>query len=162
MNDQILVAVRHSCWANIELIRFCERLSPEQLGWSLPGTYGSVERTLRHTVSADQGYLLALAGRLPAEPRVDPEQPIALADLAAKEKAVLDSAEDLLSRPFDVARAVERPRVTAAAGIILAQLVHHGTDHRSQVATILSAKGMEPPDLDVWTYGSSTGQVTPK
>lgn len=161
-NDAMLVAVRHSCWGNLELIAFCGRLSPEQLAWTTPGTYGDVAGTLRHIVSADQGYLLALTGTLPGEPRVDPARSIALPDLASKERAVLDAAERMLGQPFEVGRRIERPRTTATAGVILAQLVHHGTDHRSQIATILSAHGIEPPDLQVWTYGTSIGQVETK
>ena len=34
----------------------------------------------------------------------------------------------------------------------LAQFVHHGNDHRAQIATTLSAHGVEPPDLQVWPY----------
>jgi uncharacterized damage-inducible protein DinB len=32
------------------------------------------------------------------------------------------------------------------------QAIHHATDHRSQIATILSQIGLEPPDLSVWAY----------
>lgn len=160
MNEPILVAVRHCCWGTLELIRSCERLPSEQLEWTTPGVYGTVAGTLRHIVSADQGYLLALTGTLPGEPRADPATPVA--DLAAKEQAVLDAAEHLLAQPFDAARKIERPSVIATAGVVLAQLVHHGTDHRSQVATVLSAHGVEPPDLQVWSYGTMTGDVAPK
>ena len=40
----------------------------------------------------------------------------------------------------------------------LAQVIHHGTDHRSQVCTILSTLGIEPPEIDVWAYGEATGR----
>ena len=45
------------------------------------------------------------------------------------------------------------------AGIRLAQALHHGTDHRSQIATILTTLRIEPPDLDVWEFGRSEGRV---
>ncbi len=41
----------------------------------------------------------------------------------------------------------------------LAQVIHHGTDHRSQVCTILSTLGIEPPEIDVWAYGEATGRT---
>jgi uncharacterized damage-inducible protein DinB len=161
MNEPILVAVRHSIWANVELIRFCKGLSPEQRAWDAPGTYGNVERTLHHIVAADQGYLLALTGTMPAEPRANPDEPISLEDLEKKQHAVLEACEELLSRPFDVKKPVVRPRVTATAGIVLAQLVHHGSDHRAHVGSILGAHDVQPPNLDVWAYGVSIGEVTP-
>ena len=37
-------------------------------------------------------------------------------------------------------------------GIRLAQAIHHGTDHRSQVCTALTTLGIEPPAIDVWDY----------
>jgi len=36
--------------------------------------------------------------------------------------------------------------------IVLMQAIHHATDHRSQIATVLSQLGMQPPDLSVWAY----------
>jgi uncharacterized damage-inducible protein DinB len=47
----------------------------------------------------------------------------------------------------------------AATSIRLAQVLHHGTDHRSQICTALTNLGVVPPDIDVWAYGSETGRV---
>jgi len=51
--------------------------------------------------------------------------------------------------------------LTATAGVVLAQLVHHGSDHRAHIGTILGAHGVEPRhwDLDVWVYGGELGTV---
>ena len=48
----------------------------------------------------------------------------------------------------------------APASIRLAQALHHGTDHRSQIATALTTLGVEPPPMDVWDYGNEVGRVT--
>ena len=45
-------------------------------------------------------------------------------------------------------------------GIRLAQALHHGTDHRSQICTALTSLGVEPPSIDVWDYGETTGRVS--
>jgi uncharacterized damage-inducible protein DinB len=50
----------------------------------------------------------------------------------------------------------------AATGIRLAQVVHHGTDHRSQVCTALTTLGVEPPGIDLWDYGAESGRVVEK
>jgi uncharacterized damage-inducible protein DinB len=40
----------------------------------------------------------------------------------------------------------------------LAQVLHHGTDHRSQVCTALTSLGLTPPEVDVWAYARATGR----
>jgi uncharacterized damage-inducible protein DinB len=47
----------------------------------------------------------------------------------------------------------------APAGIRLAQALHHGTDHRSQVCTILTILGVEPPAIDVWDFADTQGRL---
>lgn len=36
--------------------------------------------------------------------------------------------------------------------------LHHGTDHRSQICTVLTTLGVEPPEIDVWDYGMEKGR----
>src|SRR5207248_8930006 len=43
--------------------------------------------------------------------------------------------------------------------LFLLQAVNHGTEHRSQVATILTQLGVEPPAMDGWTYFSASGHM---
>ena len=38
-------------------------------------------------------------------------------------------------------------------------MIHHGTDHRSQICTALTTLGVEPPLIDVWAFGLQTGRV---
>jgi uncharacterized damage-inducible protein DinB len=45
----------------------------------------------------------------------------------------------------------------APLGIRLAQALHHGTDHRSQVCTALTTLGIEPPAIDVWDFAARDG-----
>jgi uncharacterized damage-inducible protein DinB len=40
------------------------------------------------------------------------------------------------------------------------QALHHGTDHRSQICTALTSLGVEPPSIDVWTFGVDDGSIT--
>jgi uncharacterized damage-inducible protein DinB len=47
----------------------------------------------------------------------------------------------------------------APLGIRIAQVLHHGTDHRSQVCTALTNLGVEPPEIDVWDFGWLDGRV---
>jgi uncharacterized damage-inducible protein DinB len=129
-------AFDHHVWASLRLMDVCLDLSPEQLQTSVPGTYGSIVDTMRHLVAADVSYLFVTSGGM--FPLVD-EDP----DPAA-----------VLTRHRDDGTSTDAP-----VGIRLAQVVHHGTDHRSQICTALTTLGMEPPYIDVWDYGLEVGTV---
>jgi uncharacterized damage-inducible protein DinB len=58
-----------------------------------------------------------------------------------------------------IARRKDGTEGHAPLGIRLAQAIHHGTDHRSQICTGLTALGIEPPDIDVWAFGEIDGRV---
>ena len=47
----------------------------------------------------------------------------------------------------------------APLGIRLAQVIHHGTDHRSQVCTALTNLGIAPPDIDAWDFAFVDGRL---
>ena len=48
--------------------------------------------------------------------------------------------------------ATTAPIRTRQLGIRIAQVLHHGTDHRSQICTALTTIGVTPPEIDVWDY----------
>jgi uncharacterized damage-inducible protein DinB len=50
--------------------------------------------------------------------------------------------------------------VHSPLGLRLAQVIHHGTDHRSQVCTVLSTLGVTPPEIDLWAWARETGRET--
>lgn len=169
-DEMLLTAIRHNCWANERIIEFCERLSPEQLAWTVPGTYGSIHRTLHHVVGAEHRYLLGLTGQLPpietggGGRAMTADWTAPLDELAERARSNLERMERYLASGDDPERRVTRPSGhVAAVKVIVAQLIHHGSDHRAQVGTILGAHGMTLPELnvDVWQYGRSVGAVTP-
>src|SRR5919204_4741308 len=53
----MLRQLRHDVWATEQLIARCRSLTPEQLQLTVPGTDGTILRTLAHLVAADQRYL---------------------------------------------------------------------------------------------------------
>jgi uncharacterized damage-inducible protein DinB len=52
--------------------------------------------------------------------------------------------------------AAEEP-YSIRAVVPLVQAIHHATEHRTQVLTILSQLGIEPPDLSGWAFGDAMG-----
>ena len=47
----------------------------------------------------------------------------------------------------------------APLGIRLAQALYHGTDHRSQVCTALTALGIQPPAIETWDLAREDGRM---
>jgi uncharacterized damage-inducible protein DinB len=163
-----LRAIRHNCWGNAQMIEFCTRLSPEQLAWTSEGTYGSIHATLHHIVGAEHGYLFALTGhRPPIEEEhggraMTPDWLAPLDELRLRARSNEERMEAVLAEGFDPSRVITRRRGDkATAGIIVSQFIHHGSDHRAHIGTILGAHRMEPPELDVWAYGLAIGETVP-
>lgn len=154
-------AFAHHVWATLRLIDACLALSPEQLAEDVPGTFGSILATMRHLVGADASYLYALTG---GSVGVIDEDRMDLAELRAAMQANGAAWSSLLARDLDPDVVVVRHRDDgseshAPMGIRLAQALHHGTDHRSQVCTALTMLGMAPPAIDVWDFADQDGRL---
>jgi uncharacterized damage-inducible protein DinB len=155
-------AFDHHVWATIEIVEACRPLSDDQLATTVPGTYGSILDTLRHLVAADRAYLFVLGGGW--LPEID-EEAMDLAGLRAAMEPTGDAWAAVLAADPDPEVIVTRHRDDgsqshAPAGVRLAQVIHHGTDHRSQVCTGLTALGITPPEIDVWDYARSQGRLS--
>jgi len=154
-------AFGHHVWATLRLLDACLELSQEQLQTSVPGTFGSILDTQRHLVGSDASYLFVTTGGRAA--RIDEDE----MDLSELRAAMVGFGEDwsrLLAENPDPATVLVRHRPDGSAteaplGIRLAQAVHHGTDHRSQICTALTSLGIEPPSIDVWDFGVEQGTV---
>ena len=155
-------AFGHHVWATVQLIDVCLALTPEQLNTAVPGTYGSILETQRHLVGGDAWYLFTLNGErglLIDEDRMDlPGLRTAMETNGAGWSRLLDGDLD----PDAVLKEVDEDdgyQKHAPVGIRLAQAIHHGSDHRSQICTALTALGLKPPAIDAWDFGLEDGRV---
>lgn len=155
-------AFAHHIWATERLLELCGALNPDKLEAAAPGTYGSIHRTLHHLVESDRWYLRfhAAGAQLPL---IQEEPPLSLAQLQAEIRISGEAWPHVLANQsdgdVDVMERGDDWVFHAPLGFRLAQVVHHGTDHRSQVCTILSTLGIEPPEIDVWAYGEAMGRT---
>lgn len=154
MRSPLADAFEHHVWATLKIIDACESLPSEQLDTTVPGTYGSIVETLRHLVGADAAYLFVLTD---GETALVEENTMNLAELRAAMEAHAEAWASVLSAGDDPETVVVRRRddgseAHAPLGVRLAQAVHHGTDHRSQICTALTTLGVTPPEIDVWAY----------
>jgi len=160
-NSLLRDAFDHHVWASLRLMDVCLELTPEQQQTSVPGTYGTIFDTMRHLVGSDASYLVVISGG--TFQSID-EESMSLAELRAQMATHGDAWRGVLDGDPDPATVLTRHRddgssTEAPVGIRLAQVVHHGTDHRSQICTALTTLGIEPPYIDVWDYGLETGTV---
>ena len=153
-------AMAHHIWATESLIDLCADLPAEALSVPTPGAYGSILDTLRHLVRSDCFFLTFFRE---GPPRIEEDADPDLAELRSVITANGTDWMALLARdPDGGADTLEQGdgwTFIAPTGLRLAQVVHHGTDHRSQVFTALSALGAEPPEMDLWAYGEATGRT---
>jgi uncharacterized damage-inducible protein DinB len=154
-------AIDHHVWATLRTIDACLPLTDEQLATTVPGTYGSILDTVRHLVGADASYLFALTRG--ATPVIE-EDEMDLAELRTAMERHGAAWTSFLAENPDPDEVVIRRRddgseTHAPIGIRLAQAVHHGTDHRSQVATALTSLAIEPPLIDLWDYAAEVDRV---
>jgi uncharacterized damage-inducible protein DinB len=148
--------LRHNTWANLTLLDFCREVDPAILDMSARGTYGTVYGTLQHLVGAQQWYVQLITGELLGT-RIRRTERRAVEDLIAVATATGERSLRI-AETEDPDRRVEMNEGRASTvGVIVAQLVHHGNEHRTQATTILGANGLEPPPISGWGYGRAAG-----
>ncbi len=155
-------AFAHHVWASLRLIDACLSLSPAQLDAAVPATDRSILATMRHVIGNESFELFVASGERGTFIRADrmglAELRAVMADIGAGWSRLLDEDID----PDAVLREVDSDdgyQKHAPMGIRLAQTLHHGTDHRSQICTALAMLGVEPPALDAFSFGVQDGRV---
>lgn len=149
----------YNLWANLRLLDACEALSDEQLDATMIGTFGSVRETLIHLFTAEEGYAWRFnltgpaptprLGELTAFPGFDELR--RRAELSAKELIAIVEQADLSQILHLDGGTYDAPLIN-----VVIQAIDHAIDHRSQIATLLSQQGIEPPELDAWAYNDAT------
>jgi uncharacterized damage-inducible protein DinB len=158
--------MRHDVWATGRLVDHLRALPESRLDLTVPGTYGTVRRTLTHIVAADESYLVRLLGTVLHDPQFRADHDASLDEIAEHLRHVKDAVERVFSGgPFDAERVITDtplrrsgdPRIEMAAWVPATQFVHHGSDHRAHIGTTLGANGLEPPDVQIWPFAVELG-----
>lgn len=166
MRLPLLDPFRHHTWATLRLIEHCRDLEAAVLTQATaPGTYGTAMDTLRHVLGSEAGYRFRLTGTWP-EWSWAPDGAATLDELEASVRESMEFWDGFLAdgpEPDEVLSMVGRDglRYTLPVGVLLTQVLDHGSEHRGQVCTVLTAAGVEPPVIDGWVYGKLTGRIAP-
>jgi uncharacterized damage-inducible protein DinB len=152
--DTLTILFRHNRWANLRLLEQCAALTDAQLETTVVGTYGSIRDTLQHLVTSERSYFSRISTGHPYR-RPQDAPPLNLVELIESARTTGDGliewapkvqADDMVQVDWDgTPRDVPRT-------ILLTQAINHATEHRSQVMAILTQLGIEPPELDAWSY----------
>lgn len=164
MSRSILANIlEHHKWSNLMLIDFLAGLTNEQLELTSPGVYGSPLATIRHVIAADADYVEIIPDA-PRVAQIDDEGPFGgwdeLREIADAADTALIAYVDGLSEDMFFIDVDDGEEFELARSILLAQIIHHATEHRSQIRTTLSTHGITPPEISVWAWRkSAAGQA---
>ncbi len=150
----------HNTWANLKLLDVCAHLSDIQLDTSAIGGYGSIRDTLMHIIGAEVSYVSRVNGKRPPHTLAGEQFP----EFAALQDVVRWAGDELLQLALSARKDTsvqEREQGLACQyplASLMVQEVTHATEHRTQIAAILTQLGVEPPDMSVWQYMMETGE----
>jgi uncharacterized damage-inducible protein DinB len=151
--DSLLPFARFHAWANRRIIDTAASLTDDELRATGPFDHGTAFQTLRHLVDVDWSWREFCTGNDVGESFVWGRVPLDdLASIAAfsaeeDERLVayvgsLDAAALSEHLPLDETHSVPR-------WLIVAHVVNHGTQHRSELARYLTDLGHSPGELDL-------------
>jgi uncharacterized damage-inducible protein DinB len=150
----LLNLVRFHAWANDRILTTAAGLSDEAFRGPASLDHGSAFATIRHLVDVDWSWREGLLGNVVGETYVW-DHGFALDDLPAIHAFCLEEDARLRSyvESFDDAALSESLAMSADFArprwLVVAHVVNHGTQHRSELARYLTECGHSPGDLDL-------------
>ena len=153
-SDSVLALVRFHGWANDRILSTAAGLSDGEFRRTANLDHGSAWQTLRHIVDVDWSWREFCIGNDVGETYVW-DHGFALHDLPAihafcleedgRLRALVESLDDgALTEPWATRADFATPR-----WLVVAHVVNHGTQHRSELARYLTECGHSPGDLDL-------------
>lgn len=151
--QDLIELFRHNAWANARVFDLAVGLDGSLVETEAPGTRDTVRGTLAHLVRVEDAYL-AMTERRGRESLGPPDAYMAHGldwfsnrsrEIGAAYARLLESNPPA-ALDFDLDIPWFKFPVSAREG--LRQILTHSAQHRSQVLSWLSAKGIQTPDLD--------------
>ena len=148
--------LKHNTMMNDRLVEVCRTLTDEQLASTVEGTYGTIGATLVHIANGQDSYTARFFGNERTD-RIG-EDPFsgfdALSTLFDRTNSLLETAASQADGDGFVEVEGDDPvgKWRMHRSLLLIQAVNHGTEHRSQIATILTQLGITAPEMDGWSF----------
>jgi uncharacterized damage-inducible protein DinB len=148
--------VRFHASSNARIIETSAALTDDELRGPAQLDHGSAFQTLRHLVDVDWSWREFCTGHDPGETYVWDQVPLddlaAVASFSAEEDArlatyVASLDGSALAEPLGLN--ADDPEDTVPRWLIVAHIVNHGSQHRSEMARYLTERGHSPGDFDL-------------
>ena len=155
MVDAIRTLYRYNTWANDVILDAAGRLTAAELVASHGASFDSVRDSLVHTMAAHWIWLERWHGRSPRariDPATCPDLPAIRSRWAGIERDTQALLDGLTEARLAAVIEYVNPQGERWAYPLWQQLVHqvnHATQHRSEVAMILTGLGHSPGPLDL-------------
>lgn len=142
-------------WANQRVYAAVSKLPDEALGAYIVNPKWTASEILRHIVGGATWYVYCLGiadWQETVQPTTMRDVDVLAGQLAGFDAQIL-TAVDLPDAPLTFGD--EHGKRTALRSTIIAQTVHHATEHRAQLIDALESRGFAPinlDDIDVWAF----------
>ena len=159
MNKQdILLLYQYNQWANAKILNAAANLTPEQFTAPASFPHGGLRGTLIHALFAEWIWRKRWEGNSPTQ-RFNPDDFPTVDSLRTRwqeeENKLMDFvssvSEERLNSSFDYKNTSGTP-FTQVLWQVMAHVVNHGSQHRSEAAAILTDLGHSPGDLDLISF----------
>jgi uncharacterized damage-inducible protein DinB len=156
--DVIRSLYHYNAWANHRILIAASERSPEQFLAQAGSIYSSIREPLIHTMSAEWIWLSRWKGTSPSA-MLEPTDFPKLQSIQTRWDAIEAETQQFIDQlnPSQLAEVVEytNTRGKKWAYPLWQQMIHqvnHATQHRSEIAAILTHFGCSPGDLDYLIY----------
>jgi uncharacterized damage-inducible protein DinB len=156
MNKQdIHLLYKYNQWANAKILRTAVNVTPEQYLAPASFPHGGLRGTLAHTLSAEWIWRTRWEGTSPTH-LLNPGDFPTLASLHTRwleeERQLMDFVgaltDERLNNTFSYTNTIGQP-FTRILWQVMAHVVNHGTQHRTEAAAMLTELGHSPGDIDL-------------
>lgn len=166
VNEALDRLFRHMAWANQLLLTNLQEIPAEFYSLTAENDEWTVGMIAKHLVQSAGFYVSRISGDEAPQGLSVPIDQNEIATLAVLSTRFDARLRELSLEPEGMTTYVrEGETITRARSTILGQSIHHATEHRAQIADILSLhkikingmKAVDLDDMDVWAYGDFEG-----
>ena len=158
LGEEIQTLYRYNAWANARILDTAEQLPCEQFLSTRGASFDSIRTTLVHTMSAQWLWLERWNGRSPAA-AIEAAGFSELASIRTRWAGIerdtqvfLDGLSEARLASIVEYRNTRGERWSYPLWQQMVHQVNHATQHRSEVAVMLTQLGYSPGDLDLLHY----------